>query len=175
MNILLIGYRGVGKTTVAELLSERLGWPWMDTDVLIEAAGGKPIKEIFANDGERRFRDLETEVILETCRKPHCVIALGGGAVLREQNRATIEPDSSVVWLRASVATIRSRILADPTTLSRRPNLTARGGESEIRLLLEERSPIYRSCANIEVHVDDKAPHDVVMEILAQLELGIEG
>jgi shikimate kinase len=167
-NIALIGYRGVGKSAVAKLLALRLGWDWIDADVEIELRAGKSIAEIFADDGEPVFRDLESAVVAELAQRPHVVIALGGGAVLREQNQAALE-SCSVVWLRASVDTILARIGADPATAARRPNLTIAGGRAEVESLLSAREPIYRRIAAIAVDTDDKTPAAVAEAILAQL------
>lgn len=87
MNIILIGYRATGKTTVARLLSEQLGWPWVDLDVEIERLAGKSIAQIFAEDGEPAFRDLESQVVADFCARQGWIIAAGGGAPLRMENR----------------------------------------------------------------------------------------
>jgi shikimate kinase len=97
------------------------------------------------------------------------VIALGGGAVLRMENRAAILGAGPVVWLKASVDTIESRIAADATTTHRRPNLTSAGGRTEIETLLAEREPMYRECATLVVATDGKTHSEVVKEILDQL------
>jgi len=88
MNLILIGYRATGKTTLARLLAGRLGWEWIDADVEIERRAGKSIAEIFADDGQTAFRDLEAEVIADLCKKERLVLAAGGGAPLRPENRA---------------------------------------------------------------------------------------
>ena len=168
MNVALIGYRGVGKSAVAKLLALRLGWDWIDADVEIELRASKSIAEIFADDGEQAFRDLESTIVAELAQRPSTVIALGGGAVLREQNQAALAP-CTIVWLRASVQTILARIAADPATAARRPNLTVAGGRTEVESLLAAREPIYRRIAAIVVDTDDKTPAEVAEAILAQL------
>ena len=80
MILTLIGYRAVGKTTLAKLLAERLGWDWIDADVEIERRAGKSIARIFAEEGEPAFRDLEAKVIADLCRRDRLVLAAGGGA-----------------------------------------------------------------------------------------------
>jgi shikimate kinase len=174
-NVYLIGYRGTGKTTVARALAERLGCDWIDTDDEVERRAGKTIAEVFADDGEAAFRDLESQVVDSLCRPSSAgsgpqgerqrVVALGGGAVLRESNRASIEQSGVVVWLRASVDTIAQRVAADETTASRRPNLTRVGGRSEIEAVLAAREPIYRECATFEVNTDGQTTQQVVDEI----------
>lgn len=170
-NIALIGYRGTGKTTVAERLAARLGWTWVDADAEIEQLAGKSISAIFADDGEPAFRDLEAAVAADLCRRANTAIALGGGAVLREENRRALAAAGAVVWLRAPVEAIERRLTTDPTTPGRRPNLTNTGGRSEIERLLAERTPIYRACATLEVDTEDKTPADIADEIVAALGL----
>ncbi len=168
-SILLIGYRGTGKTTVARLLAERLGWDWIDADDEIERRAGKSIAEIFADDGEAAFRDLESHVVADLCRWRRAVIAFGGGAVMSEANRTAIRLAGRVVWLTATVETLSRRLAADATTASRRPNLTSSGGLTEIETLLAAREPIYRACATFEVDTEGKTPAEIVEEISARL------
>ncbi len=169
--IALIGYRGSGKTAVARALAARLGWDWVDADIEVELRAGKSIAAIFADDGETSFRDLEAIVVDLLCLRSKCVIALGGGAILREVNRKAIQTCGAVVWLQASVETLERRIAADPATAARRPNLTAAGGQAEIARLLTERTPHYRACATLEVETEGKTPADIADEIVASLGL----
>lgn len=172
MNIALIGYRGTGKTTVAEVLAARLGWSWCDADVVLEERAGKTIKQIFADGGEVAFRDLEEQVVGDLTQRDKIVLALGGGAVLRETNRAALKSRCKTVWLTATPDTIHARIAADATTSARRPNLTAAGGLAEIEELLAVRAPLYRECADCIVATDDRPPQTIADEILARLEAG---
>lgn len=169
MNIILIGYRGTGKSTVAQKLALELGWEWVDADVEIELRAGKSIAAIFADEGEGRFRDLEAEVLSGLAAKDHVVIAAGGGAVLREANREQLARCELVVWLRASPPTILRRIDADVTTTGRRPNLTTVGGEAEVVRLLAERTRLYRACADLDIDTEDKSPADIAGEIIRYL------
>jgi shikimate kinase len=171
MNLVLIGYRGTGKSVVARLLGERLGWPWIDADQRIEELAGKSIARIFADDGEAAFRDWESRAVVEAAARDRTVIALGGGALVREENRAAIAPRGCVVWLTASPETIWRRIASDPATAARRPNLTATGGITEIIATLDARAPIYRQCARLVVDTENKTPAEVADAILAGLEL----
>jgi shikimate kinase len=168
MNLVLIGYRGTGKSAVARLLAERLGWPWFDADDEIERRAGKTVAQIFADDGEPAFRDWETRVIADLAQRDQTVIALGGGAVLRPENRAAIAKRGYVVWLSATAETIWERLQADAATASRRPNLTAAGGITEIIATLHQREPIYRGCAQLAVDTENKSAAQVADAILAQ-------
>src|SRR5438105_60770 len=121
--IFLIGYRGTGKTSVARELASRLAYTWVDADQEIEQAAGKTIGQIFAEESEAAFRELEATTVKSLSGKRRVVVALGGGAVLREESRRAISAAGPVVWLTATVDTILERIAVDPTTSSRRPNL----------------------------------------------------
>src|SRR3954454_11142797 len=167
--IFLIGYRGTGKTSVARELAGRLGFHWVDADDLVEEMTGKTIAEIFSDEGEAGFRQWEARVVSALSRKRRTVVALGGGAVLREDNRRAICDAGTVVWLTASVDTILQRLAADSTTASRRPNLTAAGGRAEIEEVLAVRTPYYRQCATLVVDTEGKTPAEVAEEIAANL------
>ena len=165
--IALIGYRGTGKTTVAQLLGRVCGWDWIDADVEVELRAGQSIAAIFADESEAAFRDLEAQVVAELCARERCVLALGGGAILRETNRQALATCQAVVWLQASAEVIAERIAQDPTTAARRPNLTNHGGRTEIEALLAQREPFYRGCATLEVDTESKEPAEIANEIFA--------
>ncbi len=167
--IALIGYRGTGKTITAQLVALRLGYEWVDADVEIELVLGMSITDFFAESGEECFREVESQVVVELCKRQRTVLALGGGAVLREENRQRLADCGAVVWLKASAATIERRIAHDPNSVGRRPNLTNHGGRNEIEALLGQREPIYRSCATFEVDTEDRDPADIADEIVATL------
>jgi shikimate kinase len=171
MNLFLIGYRGSGKTTVAAALANQLGWPWIDADEELERRAGKTIRQIFAGGGESAFRDLESAVVAELARLEGHIIALGGGVILREQNRQAIAGRGKVIWLQAAPEVLMSRIQSDATTAARRPNLTGAGGLAEIRSLLAERTPLYAACADLTIHVEDKTPPEIARQIIAELSL----
>ncbi|MFV2066974.1 MAG: shikimate kinase [Pirellulales bacterium] len=171
MNLILIGYRGSGKTTVARRLSELLGWPWLDSDVEIERASGHTIAHIFAEQGEATFRDLETAALERLCRRDRMVLAVGGGAVLRDGNQVLLRRAGKVVWLAAAVDTLHRRIGGDATTAGRRPNLTNVGGRNEVVELLAARTSIYRAMADLTVDTENKAPDQVATEIVDRLNL----
>jgi shikimate kinase len=175
MNLLLIGYRGTGKTSVAQQLGLRLGWDWVDADVEVELRAGKCIAAIFADDGEEAFRDLETAIVTELAQRERTVMALGGGVILRPENRAAIRQAGQVVWLTATPETLWQRIIADVTTQQRRPNLTAAGGISEINVMLGRRLPFYQQCALLEVDTEAKSPAEIAEEIIARLGDSLDG
>ena len=171
MNLILIGYRATGKTTLAKLLARRLGWEWIDADVEIERRAGKSIAGIFAEDGEPAFRDLEAEIIADLCRRDKLVLAAGGGAPLREENRRAMRSSGKIVWLEAQPETILERMSTDATTDGRRPKLTDQRPLDEIIELLERREPIYRELAHLVVDTEGKTTDELTIEILDRLGL----
>jgi shikimate kinase len=171
MNLVLIGYRGTGKSSVARLIAEKLGWPWFDADLEIESRAGKSIARIFDEDGEGAFRDLESQVVGQLATRPRCVLALGGGAVMRPTNRDGLAGQSTVVWLKARPETLWQRMEQDATTKHRRPNLTLEGGITEITATLGAREPIYRQCADLEVDTEGRTPAEVAAAIVERLQL----
>jgi shikimate kinase len=166
--IFLVGYRGTGKTTVARLVAQRLGRESIDADKEIERRAGKTIAAIFSDEGEPPFRDLEATVVADLARTS-LVVSTGGGAVLREANRAVMQAAGPIVWLTAGVDTIAVRIAADAATARLRPNLTAVGGKAEIAAVLAQRTPIYQACATFVVDTEGKTPAAVADQILALL------
>lgn len=169
MVVTLIGYRGCGKSTVAVLLARQLNWASIDADVELERRAGKSIREIFADDGEPCFRQLERDVLHDLLSRDRLVIAAGGGAVLNAETRDEMAHAGPVVWLQASVATLEKRLKTDVETASRRPALTSGSPIGEIETVLAEREPIYRSCATHAVATDDKSPEEIVRQILDDL------
>ncbi len=170
--IFLVGYRGTGKTTIAPLLAERLGWGWVDADRALEDRYGKTIRAIFAEEGEAGFREKEELLLDELCRKSSRVIATGGGVVLREANRQRLnEPGRAVIWLTADGRTICERLQGDPASAAQRPDLTV-GGLAEIEEMLRVRGPLYQAVAHCTVDTAGRSPAEIVAAILEHLALG---
>ena len=152
---------------MAKLLAQRLDWEWIDADVEIERLAGKTIARIFAEDGESAFRDLEARVIADLCGRDRLVLAAGGGAPMREENRRIMRQSGKVVWLTARPETILKRMSGDATTAQRRPNLTDKDPLEEIVQLLARREPVYRETADLWIDTDDRTPEDITASILA--------
>jgi shikimate kinase len=166
MLLTLIGYRATGKTTLARLLAQRLGWDWIDADVEIERRAGTTIARIFAEQGEPAFRDLEAQVVADLCRRDRLVLAAGGGAPLRPESRRAMREAGSVVWLTARPETILARMSGDATTATKRPGLTDKDPLEEIIHLLEVRTPIYQQSAHLVVDTEGKSPAELVDTII---------
>jgi shikimate kinase len=172
MAISLIGYRGTGKSTVGHLIAQQFGCKFVDIDSEIELRAGKSIAAMFADEGENAFRELECAIVREFITSAQTVVALGGGTILREENRAVIKRSGPVVWLMASPETLAERIAADASTAERRPNLTSQGGITEIIAMLRIREPLYRECAKFVVDTEGKTPATVADEIVSWLRSG---
>ena len=168
-NIFLTGYRATGKTSVAKLLATELSKEVVDADVYLEQEAGMTIAEIFVTEGEQGFRDRETAVVRELAARENTVIALGGGAVLREENRELLVGQGVTVWLTASPDVIYERMTTDPLTGQRRPNLTSTGGLQEVQDLLAQRTPLYRQVAHHTVDTEGLSPEQVALEVIKQL------
>ncbi|MBM4018604.1 MAG: shikimate kinase [Planctomycetes bacterium] len=166
MNLVLIGYRCTGKTTVGRLLAERLGWPLVDTDALIQERAGRSIKEIVAAGGWPEFRRLEREVVADVAARQRQVVSAGGGAILDDRNTQALRAGGKVVLLTAAPEVIWQRMKADPKTLAERPNLTDSGGMAEVRAVLEERRPKYLAACHLEVPTDRCSPEEAAAGIL---------
>jgi shikimate kinase len=170
MHLYLIGYRGSGKSTVGRHLGRVLSMPYVDTDDRIEASYGMSIREIFESEGEAGFRDREEAVLTQVAADTTpAVVATGGGAILRENNRRVIATTGHCVWLNGSAKSLFQRIEADNSTNSRRPSLSSRGGYDEVVEVLAAREPLYRELAQSIVETDNKSADDVVDEVLSWL------
>jgi shikimate kinase len=165
-NVVLVGLSGSGKTTVARLLARRLGWRFVDTDQVIQRDAGMSVQEIFRVQGEPAFRQLETDAVVDACRRSRQVIATGGGAVVAEANRAHLLDGNLVVYLESSPVTLAARLSRnmgrEPRPLLENSDLVERLAE-----LGRERDQYYR-CAHHIVQTDQRTPREVV-DVIAEL------
>jgi len=166
-NLVLIGYRGSGKTTVGRLLAARLGWRLADSDAIVEAEAGRSIAEIFADCGEPAFRRLETAVIGRLASGRRQVISAGGGAVESDDNVSVLRAAGVVVWLTAAAEVLWQRIDADRRSARSRPDLTSSGGFDEVRDVLARREPLYRGAADVTIDTTRQTADAVAEAVLA--------
>lgn len=166
-HLFLTGYRGSGKSTIGKLVASHLSRAFVDTDVEIELQSGNTIAEIFARSGEAAFRDLESKHIsqLRSLTEP-AVVSLGGGSILRQENRECIKQLGRTVWLQASPENICDRISKDVNTQTRRPKLSKLGDLEEIRSILAERSVLYEEVADMCVSTDELSMESAAMKIV---------
>ncbi len=163
MKVILIGYRGSGKTAVGELLGKDLGWKTISTDSEIVRRAGVSIPEIVESGGWDHFRDLESEVLRGLEQEDRIVVDCGGGAILRPENVESLKVNGTVFWLIAGAASIRERIQGD----DQRPSLTGTGSFlEEVSEVLKEREPKYREAADHAVETDGRTVEEVAGEIL---------
>lgn len=165
-NIILVGYRGSGKSAVGAALAQRLGWTLVDTDADVERAAGCTIREIFATAGEPAFRTREAEAVAAAVAGVHRVISVGGGAVLRADNRSALRAAGVVIWLTAPAAELWQRMQHDPRNAATRPALTADGGLAEVQNLLTQREPLYAASAHHTLATSGRSIAELVTAIL---------
>ena len=166
-SIALIGFMGTGKTAVGKTLAGRLGKEFIELDALIERKAGKPIPEIFQQDGEVAFRELEIEVTKEISEKKNVVVACGGGVVLNKINIDRLSKDCRIVYLIASPGVILKRTLGDK---DERPLLMVADKASHIRGLLKFREPFYERAADIRINTSRLGINSVVEQIISKVE-----
>jgi shikimate kinase len=163
MNIVLIGYRGTGKSVVGKILAAQLGRRLVSTDEEIIRRAGKSIPDIVAAHGWEYFRDLETAVCQDLAGRDNLVIDTGGGAILRQENVKVLKNNGRLFWLTASVETIAARIGGD----SQRPSLTGtKSHVVEIRDVLSERTPKYQAAADHMIPTDGRSVEELAKTIL---------
>ncbi len=162
-NIILIGYMGCGKTTLGKKISYRERIALLDTDKRIEQKQKKTINEIFDEDGESAFRQMETDCLKEFMGySDRYVISVGGGLPMKEENRALMKQLGTVVYLKAEPETIYGRLKNDTT----RPLLRGDNPQEKIKSMIEMRSPYYEEAADYIISVDDKGFDTIIQEIL---------
>ena len=162
MNVVLVGYRGTGKTAVGEVLARELGLTLVSLDAEIVRRAGKSVPQIVEERGWPGFRDLEEEIVRAFAAKDGQVIDCGGGVVERETNIITLQATGPVIWLKASTQSIVERIGGD----DQRPSLTGtKSFTDEVAEVLKRRTPLYRRIAHCEVDTDRQTIADVASEI----------
>lgn len=169
MNIVLIGFRCAGKTSVGQTLASRLHRPFIDCDEYIEKKTGLSIREIFEIAGEQYFRLLEGDALSEMAKLDGRVIATGGGAALRYKTMKNLKRNGIIIHLEANLDSVLARLQADVKSRTRRPSLTEKDPREEIREQLDLRRPYYQSAAEFVVHTDEKPVDVIVGEITEYL------
>ncbi len=165
-NLALIGFMGTGKSSVGQLVAAQLHFSFVDTDQLIESRAGKTISEIFSQAGEKVFRELETQLLLELGRNQNTVISTGGGLSANAANLASLKQHALVVCLWASPEAIWERV-RDQT---HRPLLQDPDPREKIHQLLAAREPFYRQ-ADVLVNTEQRSMKEIAQHVLHQFHL----
>ncbi len=165
MNIVLIGMRGAGKTTVAKILAKKLRKPYLEIDTMIAKKAGMTISEIVKNHGWEYFRDLESNVIHDTGNTDNVIISCGGGAVVRAKNVTILKQNSKLFWLQVSVDTLLKRISNDKN----RPSLTGKSPKQDMEETLKERHEFYKNIADVVIDTENLDAQKVAERIIEKL------
>lgn len=164
-NIILVGPMGSGKSTIGQLLAQRLNREFKDSDHYIEEKTGVDIPRIFDIEGENGFRDRETKALEELTHLSHLVLATGGGSVIRQQNRQLLQSSGYIIFLETTVEQQLERLRYD----TKRPLLQTENPRERLQALLLERQPLYADMADLRIATDGKYARKVVSEILNQI------
>lgn len=166
MNIVVIGYRGTGKSSVSKVLEERLKWPLISTDAEIVKKAGLSVPDIILKRGWDYFRDVESKICRRVGAKDRTIIDTGGGAVLRKENVDALRQRGRVFWLTAEVATIMDRIRYNKD----RPSLSqTKDYIDEIDEVLKERLPLYKAACDQIIPTDNRAIEEIADEIQSKM------
>jgi len=166
LNIYLVGPMGAGKSTIGLLLSKELNSPFHDIDKVIEERAGANIPWIFDIEGEQGFRLREEQTIDEITSLNHCIVATGGGAVLRQQNRTNLAARGFVVYLKTTIDQQLERTAKDKN----RPLLQADSPREVLTSLMKIREPLYNEIADLIIQTDKRHPRAVVTEIIKKIQ-----
>ncbi len=164
-SVFLIGFMGVGKTTVADKLGDRLGWQVVDLDAEIERTEGMTIAAMFEQYGEEYFRDRESEALARVALDGPMVVSCGGGCVLQEENVARMKRQGTVALLCAEPETVYERIKGETD----RPLLNGKMDVAHIAALMEERNAIYEAVCDIAISTDHQSPEQIAREIIKKI------
>lgn len=166
-NIILIGFMGSGKSTVGRILADRFELDFVDTDTVIEERTGKSVQQIFAKEGEERFREVEKRVVESVCGKTGQVISAGGGVILKPENARCLKKNGKVVYLRLG----EEEIYARTARLSGRPLLAGPDRKARVRELIARRKDLYEAAADAIVDVGEMSPQKAADAIAERLGL----
>ncbi len=168
-NIVLIGFMGCGKSSIGRRLSKRLAHEFLDSDdLIIASAQGTSISDLFATEGEERFRERESAELRKLLEARNIVLATGGGSILREENRSLLHRIGKIVWLHADPETLFERASRN----RKRPLLNVENPRSTFNALLESRIPIYKATADIQIDATGLPQEQTVDEIVRVLAIG---
>ena len=167
MNIVLIGYRGTGKSTIGKIIAKKLTRPLISTDKLVVEKIGMSIPEIVEKHGWDFFRDIESEVVIEISNKDNCIIDCGGGIILRNENVNNLKNNGICFLLKADIETIIARIQGDSNRPALKKGMSFRKEQEKV---LIEREPLYKGAADMEIDTSLLSIDQSVEKILNKLD-----
>jgi shikimate kinase len=168
-NLVLIGYRATGKTSVGARLAEALHCPFVDLDQVLVREAGRSVADIVAQNGWSEFRRLEKELVARYRDSRGQVLATGGGVVLDPDNVAALRKNGILIWLTAEPAAIQARLAQDQPRDANRPSLTGADTVQEVTAVLAERAPLYQAAAQMSVDTTHRSVSQVVKLVLEAL------
>lgn len=163
-NVVLVGFMGTGKSSVGKLVAHRLGFQFVDNDSIVVERAGMEITEIFAKHGEARFREYETRALESIGHLNRCVVSTGGGAVLREENRAILQRIGLVVQLTAREEVIYDRVARN----TKRPLLSTDNPRETISKMLAQRKEAYTAASQVTVDTSDLTREQAAEAVIAE-------
>jgi shikimate kinase len=169
LNLVLIGYRGTGKSSVGARLAEVLKRPFVDLDQVLVREAGRSVADIVAQGGWAEFRQLEKELVARYRVTRGLVLATGGGVVLDLNNVAALQENGIIIWLTADPAVIQARLAQDQPRDANRPSLTGGDTIREVAAVAEERAPLYQAAAQISIDTTHRSVGQVVKLVLEAL------
>ena len=170
MNIVLIGYRCSGKSTVGKIIAKKLKRDFLDTDVMIEEEAGSSIEEIISIDGWEHFREVEKCIIKTVSGSSNLVLATGGGIVMDVDNVKNLKKGGFIVWLRGDIDVLRARMEKDHRSGNKRPSLTGEDPVKEIRKVLDIRDPLYSQAGDFVVDTSCLSLQEVADSIINEVQ-----
>ena len=165
-HILLVGMRGVGKSTIGKKLAETLQMSHLDTDLRMAQDLEMSLKEFVEESGWESFREKERQILEQVLQEEQAVISTGGGILMHFNNKELIKESGTVIWLEAPLDVLEERLVASPA----RPSLTGEGLIEELQSVLEQRKEHYQDAAHIIIKTAKKSPQDIVTEIILELD-----
>lgn len=172
MNIVLIGYRGTGKTSIAAAVGKMLGWQVIGTDALVEKKAGKPVAAVVKEKSWDYFRKLEKQAVAAAAAMDKVIIDCGGGAVMDTENAEKLKKKGLFVLLKADVSAIRKRLARK--SAAARPPLKGKDAVAEVEDVLRERAPVYNRMADLIIDTSSNSAEDAATSIVKQLKrLGV--
>ena len=166
MNIILVGYRAAGKSTIGNKLASELSFNFYDVDRYIEhRIAPATLTEFYSKFGEAGFRPIETEVVINLCSQSQSIIAFGAGSLMRRKNQQAVKENALVIYIKVPAKELWNRIQTDPKSSHTRPNLSG-GGLKEVQDMLENRESDYLSCSNLIV--DGMKPSEEIVQQITQ-------